>query len=49
MNGKKAKQIRKMTYKDKDFRDRKYHKLDTGQLIADNDRRKYQLAKRLSR
>ena len=47
MNGRISKKLRSMVYGDNAPRHRRYRMTRRGQLIADNLRRKYQLAKRL--
>lgn len=45
MNGKKARQIRKQVYGDRDYRDRKYFRLGR-EVRADRFREKYQEEKK---
>ena len=46
MRGVKAKRIRRAMYGDQAHRNRRYQKLGNGQVVADQDRRMYQKAKK---
>ena len=50
MNGKRAKKIRKSVYgglpPGVDYRDRGYTEIESGQIIADGRRRRFQMAKK---